>query len=199
MRTTDDAYTTGYVHEISSRVTSNVTQLLVQDNQRVHQGQVLLKLDPRDFEVAVARAKANYQNAKADYDRVEPLRGDVAISKQDFDQSATNLEVARANLDDAENQLSYCTIVAPTDGYIGNRTVDTGNRVTVGGALMAVVQDVWIVANYKETQIGQMRRNQRVDITIDAIPQAEIRGADRQLFAGYGLDVCAAAAGQRDG
>ena len=184
--TTDDAYTTGYVHQISSRITSNVTELLVQDNERVHQGQVLLKLDPRDFVVAVARAKANYENAKADYDRVEPLRGDVAISKQDFDQSATNLEVARANLDDAENQLSYCTIVAPTDGYIGNRTVDTGNRVTVGGALMTVVQDVWIVANYKETQIGKMRRNQRVDITIDAIPKQKFVGRIDSFSPGTG-------------
>jgi membrane fusion protein (multidrug efflux system) len=174
--TTDDAYTTGYVHQISSRVTSNVTELLVQDNEHVVQGQVLLKLDPRDFIVAVARAEANYENAKADYDRVEPLRNDVAISKQDFDQSATNLRVAKANLDDARNQLSYCTVVAPTDGFIGNRTVNTGNRVTVGGALMAVVQDVWIVANYKETQIGKMRRNQVVDITVDAIPGKKFVG-----------------------
>ena len=174
--TTDDAYTTGYVHQISSRITSNVTELRVQDNEHVVQGQVLLKLDPRDFIVAVARAEANYENAKADYDRVEPLRGDVAISKQDFDQSSTNLQVAKANLDDARNQLSYCTVVAPTDGFIGNRTVNTGNRVTVGGALMTVVQDVWIIANYKETQIGQMRRNQLVNITVDAIPGKKFVG-----------------------
>ena len=174
--TTDDAYTTGYVHQISSRVTSNVVQLLIVDNQHVTKGQVLLKLDPTDFLVAVARAQSNYNNAKDDFERVDALKNDIAISKQDYDQSRTNLEVALANLNDAKNQLSYCTIVAPTDGYIGNRTVDTGNRVTVGGALMAVVQDVWVVANYKETQLGKMKKNQQVQITVDAIPEKTFPG-----------------------
>jgi membrane fusion protein (multidrug efflux system) len=168
--TTDDAYTTGFVHQISSRVTSNVTQLFIVDNQFVKQGQVLLQLDPTDFEVAVERAQANYDKARADFDRVDALKDDVAISKQDYDQTKTNMEVAKANLDDAVNQLSYCTIVAPTDGYIGNRTVEVGNRVTVGGALMAVVQDIWVVANFKETQLGKMKKNQHVEITVDAIP-----------------------------
>jgi membrane fusion protein (multidrug efflux system) len=174
--TTDDAYTTGFVHQISSRVTSNVTQLLIVDNQFVRQGQVLLRLDPTDFQVAVERAQATYDTAKADYDRVEALKNDVAISKQDYDQTTKNLEVAKANLDDAQNQLGYCTIVAPTDGYIGNRTVETGNRVTVGGALMAVVQDVWVLANYKETQLGKMKKNQHVEITVDAIPGQKFYG-----------------------
>jgi membrane fusion protein (multidrug efflux system) len=174
--TTDDAYTTGFVHQISSRVTSNVTQLLIVDNQFVKQGQILLQLDPTDFEVVVERAQANYDRAKADFDRVEALKGDVAISKQDYDQTKTNMDVAKANLDDAINQLSYCTIVAPSDGYIGNRTVEVGNRVTVGGALMAVVQDVWVVANYKETQLGKMKKNQHVEITVDAIPGKKFQG-----------------------
>jgi membrane fusion protein (multidrug efflux system) len=174
--TTDDAYTTGFVHQISSRVTSNVTQLLIVDNQQVRQGQVLLQLDPRDFLVQVARAQANYDRAKADFDRVDALKNDVAISKQDYDQTKTNMEVAAANLEDANNQLSYCTIVAPTDGFIGNRTVEVGNRVTVGGALMAVVQDVWVVANYKETQLGKMKKNQHVQITVDAIPGQKFEG-----------------------
>ena len=71
---TDDAYTTGYVHQISSRVTSNVVELDIMDNQFVHQGQVLLRLDPRDFQVEVAQTKANYDKAKADFDRVYALK-----------------------------------------------------------------------------------------------------------------------------
>jgi len=174
--TTDDAYTTGFVHLISSRVTGNVTELRIVDNQFVKQGQVLLQLDPRDYQVQVAKAQANYDRAKADFDRVDALKNDVAISKQDYDQTKTNLEVAAANLDDANDQLDYCTIVAPTDGYIGNRTVNVGDRVTVGGALMAVVQDVWVVANYKETQLAKMKKNQRVQITVDAIPSHTFEG-----------------------
>jgi membrane fusion protein (multidrug efflux system) len=173
---TDDAYTTGFVHQISSRVTSNVVQLLIVDNERVTEGQVLVQLDPRDFLVQVAKAQATYDRAEADFERVDALKNDVAISKQDYDQTKSNMEVAKANLDDANNQLSYCTIVAPTDGYIGNRTVNLGDRVTVGGALMAVVQDVWVVANYKETQLGKMKKNQHVQINVDAIPGKTFEG-----------------------
>jgi membrane fusion protein (multidrug efflux system) len=174
--TTDDAYTTGYVHQISSRVTGNVSELLIVDNEHVKAGQILLKLDPRDYEVQVAKAKANYEKAKEDFDRVDALKDDVAISKQDYDQTRTNMDVAKANLDDANNQLSYCTIVAPTDGYIGNRTVNLGDRVVVGGALMAVVQDIWVVANYKETQLAKMKKNQPVEIDVDAIPGHKFYG-----------------------
>jgi membrane fusion protein (multidrug efflux system) len=174
--TTDDAYTTGYVHQISSRVTGNVTQLMIQDNQFVHQGDVLLQLDPTDYQVQVERAQANYDKAKADFERVDALKDDVAISKEDYDQTKNNYEVAKAALRDANDQLSYCTVVAPTDGYIGNRTVDVGNRVTVGGALMAVIQDIWVVANYKETQLGKMKKYQQVQITVDAIPGQTFQG-----------------------
>jgi membrane fusion protein (multidrug efflux system) len=146
------------------------------DNERVHQGQVLLRLDPRDFQVQVDKAQADYDKAKADFDRVDALKNDVAISKQDYDQTKSNFEVAAASLEDAKNQLGYCTIVAPSDGFIGNRTVNVGNRVTVGGALMAVIQGVWVVANYKETQLGKMKENQPVQITVDAIPGKKFQG-----------------------
>jgi membrane fusion protein (multidrug efflux system) len=174
--TTDDAYTTAFVHQISSRVTGNVIQLLIVDNQFVKQGQVLLKLDPQDYIVQVAKAQATYDRAKADFDRVDALKNDVAISKQDYDQTKTNMEVAKASLDDANDQLGYCTILAPSDGYIGNRTVNVGDRVVVGGALMTVVQDIWVVANYKETQLAKMKKNQHVQITVDAIPGQTFQG-----------------------
>jgi len=184
--TTDDAYTTGYIHQISSRVTGNVVQLLIQDNQYVHQGDVLLRLDPTDYEVQVERAQANFEKAQADFERVDALRNDVAISKEDYDQTKNNFEVAKAALQDAQDQLSYCTIVAPTDGYIGNRTVDVGNRVTVGGALMAVIQDIWVVANYKETQLGKMKKFQPVQITVDAIPGQTFQGPIDSFAPGTG-------------
>ena len=184
--TTDDAYTTGFVHQISSRVTSNVIELDIVDNQFVHEGQVLLRLDPRDFQVQVDKAQADYDKAKADFDRVDALKNDVAISKQDYDQTKSTFEVAAAALEDAKNQLSYCTITAPSDGYIGNRTVNVGNRVTVGGALMAVVQGVWVLANFKETQLGKMKEGQQVQITVDAIPDHTFPGYINSFSPGTG-------------
>ena len=196
--TTDDAYTSGYIHQISSRVTSNVIELLIQDNQFVHKGQVLVVLDPRDYQVQVDRARANYDKALADFTRVDALKNDVAISKEDYDQTKTTLEVNKAALEDANNQLSYCTITAPSDGYIGNRTVDVGNRVTVGGALMTVVQDVWVVANFKETQLGKMKARQPGEGHGGRNSRHYLSRPYRQFLARHRIDLCPAAARQCD-
>jgi membrane fusion protein (multidrug efflux system) len=174
--TTDDAYTTGHVHYISSRVTGTVIDVLVDDNQWVRQGEVLVKLDLRDYQVTVDQARANSSRSSTNDLLLNMEKGNGAISKQDYEQSHATLLVDKASLEDASNQLSYCTICAPTDGYVGNKTVETGNRVEVGGALMVVVQDAWVVANFKETQIGHMRPGQRAVIKVDAIPNHTFYG-----------------------
>jgi len=174
--TTDDAYTTGHIHNISSRVTGTVVAVMVDDNQFVKQGEVLVRLDPRDYQVKVDEARANYLQAKANDDRIMVVKGNGAISQQDYDQSQATLLVDKAALDDAQDQLSYCTICAPTDGYVGAKAVELGNRIDVGGQLMDVVQDAWVVANYKETQLGTMFPGQRVAIAVDAIPGHKFYG-----------------------
>jgi membrane fusion protein (multidrug efflux system) len=174
--TTDDAYTTGHIHNISSRVTGTVIAVLVDDNEFVRQGQVLVKLDPRDYQVKVDQARASYIKTKVAYDRMNVVKGDGAISQDVYDQSQADITSDKATLDDALDQLSYCTICAPTDGYIGSKAVELGNRVDVGGQLMDVIQDAWVVANYKETQLGSMLPGQRAAITVDAIPSHKFFG-----------------------
>jgi membrane fusion protein (multidrug efflux system) len=174
--TTDDAYTTGHIHNISSRVAGTVIAVLVDDNEFVKQGQVLVKLDPRDYQVKVDQARADYLNAKANDDRILLVKGNGAISQQDYDQSQATLLVDKAKLDDASDQLTYCEICAPADGYIGAKAVELGNRIEIGGQLMDVVQGAWVVANYKETQLGKMLPGQRVAITVDAIPGHKFYG-----------------------
>jgi membrane fusion protein (multidrug efflux system) len=174
--TTDDAYTTGHIHNISSRVTGTVIAVLVDDNQFVKQGQVLVQLDPRDYQVKVDAARASYIKDKVAYDRQNTVKGDGAIAQDVYDQSQESVTSDKAALDDAMDQLSYCTICAPTDGYIGSKAVELGNRVDVGGQLMDVIQDAWVVANYKETQLGSMLPGQRAAITVDAIPSHKFYG-----------------------
>jgi len=173
---TDDAYTTGHVHNIAARVTGTVLQVNVDDNERVKQGQVLVVLDPTDFEVQVAQAEANYAKAVADDERAKKLQGGGAISQQDYDQFNAALKVAAAQLEDAKDQLAYTVIRAPADGRIGHKSVESGNRVTAGSALMAVVEDVWVLANFKETQLAKMHVGQHATIDIDAIPGKTFRG-----------------------
>ena len=174
--TTDDAYTTGHIHNISSRVTGTVIAVLVDDNQFVRQGQVLVQLDPRDYQVKVDEARSSYIKDKAAYDRQNVVKGDGAISQDIYDQSQASVTSDKAALDDALDQLSYCTICAPTEGYVGAKAVELGNRVDVGGQLMDVIQDAWVLGNYKETQLGLMLPGQRAAITVDAIPSHKFYG-----------------------
>jgi membrane fusion protein (multidrug efflux system) len=256
---TDDAYVTGYTHQISSRITGTVQELLVDDNWHVTAGQPLLKLDPRDYQVALEKDRASYLQAKAQLVQANaqiPLaeaqlaqsqaqadsskansdylqrtfkrnselfyQGRGVISKQDLDtaqsQAETNLatykanlaavrvarenlkvaqaqqqaasaqvEAAQAQVQNSELQLSYCTIVAPISGRIAQKTVQTGNRVSVGQALMAVVEDnVWILGNFKETQLERIRVGQPVDIKIDALPHYRFKGRVDSLQPGTG-------------
>ncbi len=168
-QTTDDAFTTGHVHSISTRISGTVTEVDVDDNEPVKKGQVLVRLDPRDYQVAVDKAQADYDRAQADFDRDNRLLNTGAISRQEYDAANAVRGTAKATLEDAIDQLSYCSIVAPTDGIVGNKTVETGNRLSQGTVLMSVVQDLWVVANYKETQVGHMLPGQQVAIHIDEI------------------------------
>ncbi len=69
-------------------------------------------------------------------------------------------------------QIQYCTITAAADGYVGRKNVEVGNRVSAGQTVMDVVEpNLWIVGNFKETQLAHMRRGQPVTITIDSIPR----------------------------
>ena len=114
--------------------------------------------------------------AKADLARAQVLLATGAVSKQDFDTRTSASKVAAAKLKDAEDQLAYCTIRAPADGRIGSKTVETGSRVSTESSLLAVVEDVWVTANFKETQLAKMRPGQEAQIRIDAIPGKTFRG-----------------------
>jgi len=173
---TDDAYTAGHIHNIASRVTGTVLEVRVDDNQTVRQGDILVVLDPTDYQVQVDQAQANYEKAQADLARATQLQSGGAISKADIDTYRSAGEVALSKLKDAEDQFEYCVIRAPSDGRVGRKTVEAGNRINVGAALMAVVEDVWVVANFKETQLAKMRPGQEVRISIDAIPGRKFRG-----------------------
>ncbi len=212
---TDDAYTTTHVHEISARVAGTVESVNVDDNQLVKAGQILLTLDQRDFKVAAEQAhaqvlqrrsaaeqaRANLDHAQSDYDRITKLSHEKVVSKQDLDNAtaalktgkaamgaaAADLAVAEAALASSELQLSYTTIKASADGVIAKKTVETGERVQPGQALMAVVErNVWVLGNFKETQLARMRLGQHVEVKIDAIPDHKFSAHIDSLQPGTG-------------
>jgi membrane fusion protein (multidrug efflux system) len=174
---TDDAYVTGHLHAIAPRIAASVTDVLVDDNEQVKKGQVLVKLDSEQYVALSMAAKANLDDAQANYDRLKPLTTTKAISQQDVDKAFSTLETDEAEYQLANLQIAYCTITAPSDGYVGRKNVEVGNRVAVGQTLMDVVEpNLWIVGNFKETQLAHMRLGQPVTISVDSIPDKVFTG-----------------------
>ncbi|QSJ14777.1 HlyD family secretion protein [Nostoc sp. UHCC 0702] len=335
---TDNATVTGNIHQVSSRIPGTIAQVLVNDNQLVQPGQVLVELDPRDYQskvqqataalenargqaqaaqanialtsettsgktnqaqgdvsgavaaistaqaavkeaqagipaaqaevklaqagipaaqAQVAQTNANLEKAQADYNRYTQLYQQGAIARQQLDTAKAAYDVAvaqknaatqgveqaqaklasanvgvakaqsvlaqaqegvvsaqaklaasrgglqqataggqdttvkrsqyeaakaaiaqaEASLKDAQLQLSYTQITAPSAGRVGNKNVEVGNRVQAGTPLMAIVNDQkWIVANFKETQLENMKPGEPVEIKLDAFPHHTFSG-----------------------
>ena len=174
---TDDAYVTGHLHNISSRINAVVTDVLVNDNQFVHKGDVLVELDPSEYIALAAAAQAQLKKAQADLDRQKPLVDVHAIAPDAVDAAQSTHDVDEAQLRLAQLQIEYSTIKAPASGIIGRKNVEVGNRVSSGQTLMVLVEpELWVVANFKETQLAKMKIGQPVTITIDSIPGKTFTG-----------------------
>jgi membrane fusion protein (multidrug efflux system) len=183
----DDAFLENHVVSISAKLSNTVKDVLIDDNYQVKKGQLLVQIDPRDYEVALHSAQAGYDKAKSDYDRNLALVDSSAISKQDLDATHAAFEDASAKLDQAKLNLEYTRITAPTDGKITRKSVEPGGYVEAGQPLFAIVPDeMWVVANFKETQLTHMRVGQKAEIKVDAYPQYTFTGHVDSIQSGSG-------------
>ena len=245
---TDDAYVKADNTTIAPKVSGYLTEVLVGDNEQVKAGQVLARIDPRDFKVALEQAEADVAAAdatiatkqaalEAQQTVIEGARATIAVDQaqqlfaqqdnsrysalatdgwgtvQKAQEAASRIagskaavtrdiaalanatqqvnvltaELAQAKAalahaqsvqDQAELNLSYTTITAPSDGVIGNRTLRVGQYVQAGTQLMSVVPaaSAYIIANYKETQLTAVRAGQPVSISVDMFPDEAFHG-----------------------
>lgn len=127
-------------------------------------------------------AKTDYEAKKARYEmlsrQVSATSSVVAETRQRISQNEAGIELAKAMLETAELNLSYCVIVAPCDGYTSRKEIQVGQLVQPGQTLLDVVDtsDVWITANYKETQLQHIHIGSEVGIKVDAIPGKTFTG-----------------------
>ena len=110
----------------------------------------------------VSQARAMLENSVAN-------RKQVAVRTADEGTASAALEAAKANLEAAQLQLSYTTIVAPIDGVVTRKSVEVGQIVAPGQGLMTIIplQDVWVTANFKETQLANVHPGQPAEIDVD--------------------------------
>jgi len=244
---TDDAFVAARSFSVASKVGGYVTGVPVTDNQHVNGGDLIAKIDERDYRIAIEQAaaqvavsKANIANVEAqivsqqeqikqaqaqleqaqaqlqfsqeEFKRAEDLvekgagtvqrqqqtRSDLQAQQANTERAKTavtaaqvgiktlqaQLEDAKAQLDQSQSQLDqanlnlqYTNVVAAQSGRVVKLSGAKGTFVTAGQSLMMFVPDeVWIVANYKETQLNDMRPGQPVDIRIDAYPGRKLTG-----------------------
>jgi len=248
VQTTNDAYVRAEMTRLSSRVAGEILTVAANDFQRVKAGDLLIQIDPADYQAQVAQAEAsvaaaqaaldNLSNqvelqyatiaqaeaqqvsaaaqeveAKQEQERQQSLSQTESGTRQKFEQATAayakaqadvrasraviaaqrhQMEVlagtkrqraadvlgAQAALASAKLRLGYTKIVAPFDGVVGERQVQPGDYVNIGSNLINVVPlpNVYVIANYKETQLTRVRPGQSVDITVDSFPNEKLHG-----------------------
>ncbi|ACI54128.1 secretion protein HlyD family protein [Rhizobium leguminosarum bv. trifolii WSM2304] len=260
IESTDDAYVKADYTTVAPKVAGYIRQVLVNDNDPVKSGQVLARIDDRDFQAALSQARAAVKAADAAIANIDAQIAlqqsvigqakatiDASQASLDFavsdaarsarlitsgagtqsraeqsqsarDQAAAAVERDRAALVAAENKvpvletqrqqaiaerdraaaaaqqaelnLSYTDIVAAVDGTVGARSIRVGQYVTSGTQLMAVVplHAVYVVANFKETQLTHVRPGQPVEIKVDSFPDMAIKGHVDSVSPASGLE-----------
>ena len=118
----------------------------------------------------VTQAKGRLVQAEANWRYANTAPKQMQITKAKAQSALAQAERMKANLDQAELNLRYTKVLAPVNGIVSNRTVEVGQNVAPGQELMKVINldDIWVTANFKETQLRDMRPNQRVTIEVDA-------------------------------
>jgi membrane fusion protein (multidrug efflux system) len=261
--TTDDAYTDGNVITMVPKVSGYVVGLYVNDNSLVKKGDVLVRIDPRDYQAAKAQAEAQLALSKAqlrsaqdsfeiarvqypaqlasaeaqrqaaqatlvqaeeqyrrqhEVDRrattqenidqstsqqlssaanVKSASAQVAIARlvpEQIRQAASvvaereaSVRAAEAQLEQADLNLSYTELVAPVDGFITMRSAQLGGYLATNQtAFVLVTTEVWVTANFKESQLGRMRVGDKADVTVDAYSAIILHGHVQSIQYGTG-------------
>jgi len=135
-----------------------------------------------EAKVAVAQegittAQAKLATSKGGLQQAEATGEQTKVSRSQYDAAKAAIAQSEASVKDAQLQLSYTNITAPAAGKIGRKSVEVGQRVLSGTPLMAIVgNDLWVIANFKETQLANIKPGQKVEIKLDAFGDRKFEG-----------------------
>ena len=140
------------------------------------------------YDVAVAQVKAAKERIKQLEASLETQKAVVKQTETSLIPQQAQIQQKEATLKGTELSKSYTIIYSPSDGYIAKKSVETGNQIQPGQSLMAVVplNDIWITANYKETQLERVKPGQKVKIIVDTYPGKVFYGKVESVQAGTG-------------
>lgn len=140
-------------------------------------------------------AKTDYEAKKARYEMLKHQKGATASvvteTRQRIAQNDAVIELSKALLETAELNLSYCVVIAPCSGYTTRKDIQVGQLVQPGQTILDIVDsaDVWVAANYKETQLKHIAVGSHVDIRVDAIPDVTFKGKVESISKATGASL----------
>jgi membrane fusion protein (multidrug efflux system) len=199
--TTDDAFVAARQFAIAPKVSGYITAVPVTDNQQVAAGDVIARIDDRDYRTALDQAKAQLAHDQAALDqaqknlgRYQTLAKTDSIAQQQVDdqgflveQDQSTVALDQAKVDAAQLDLSHTTISAAEPGHVVSLTAAVGQFAQAGTTVtMFVPDEIWVTANFKETQLDAMRPEQPVTLVVDAYPNRTIGGHIASVQPGSG-------------
>ena len=199
---TDNAQIQANTVILTARVSGYVSKVSVEEGQKVKAGETLVSIDPKDYKSRISQSEnelgsvvARVQDAERNYGRIQKLFEEGAVSAQQRDSAlATYQELSRrtkalqAQADISSNSLNDTQIRAPSNGTIAKKAAEVGMLANPGTPLLAFVSDEsrWVVANFKETDLGSVKVGQKVSIEVDAIPGREFKGEVEAFYPATG-------------
>lgn len=199
---TDDAYVNANVVQIAPRITGQIVALYVTNNQYVHKGDKLFDIGDESYKAAMTKALAQYQisvanlaNARNLTMRSNTLAQNKYVSQQENENVRTALETAEANmnlakatLDQANLDLGWTHVTAPASGWVTNVSLQVGDVVGANQSLFALISDsqFWVDANFKETELSEIKPGQYAAIYVDMYPDHKFAGKVQSISGGTG-------------
>jgi len=200
---TRDGQVRAQVIQVSPRVSGMVTDINIIDNQFVHKGDLLFKIDPSPFEIKIAqteaelkREKVNVRGAKIEYERVKKIaeRDSGAVSQKDLIRHEVNYLKALAKIDTlnekrnaARLDLTFTDIHASVDGYVSNINFQVGSQAVANKPILALVDSnsFWVFGYFRESMIADISIGDKSIITLMAYPDRPISGEVESI--GWGI------------
>jgi membrane fusion protein (multidrug efflux system) len=203
---TDDANITCNRYSISAKIPGRISDLLFEEGASVERNELVARLDDSDLKAQADHAEANIayldhsvelarvslELARSDFKRTEVQYRDRIISKEQYDHSQKAFEMAEVKLQMAlaqvksaqaelqiiQTQLENTRLVSPSSGSVAKKWVSVGDVIQPGQSVYTVfdLENMWIEANYRETEIASIMPGDPVDVSVDAYPHFSMKG-----------------------
>jgi membrane fusion protein (multidrug efflux system) len=171
--------------ELLAKINGEVVEVPMTEGDKVTKGQIIARIDPTDYQIALDAAKASYRMAHANLKRFEKLFEKRLIAKSEFEKNETQVQTTKAEMEKAELNLSRCTITAPMSGVIRRLDAKKGLLLSVADPIARILEidRVKAVIGIPESDVPAVRNIDTVQLTVQALNNFKIEGRKHFLAA----------------